>query len=773
MNTTLSPITLTPNKTQKSILSRLLATEDIVVEHHKNAPTAYFDVKNRRLVLPQWDDMSNYLYDMLVGHEVGHALFTPATTIREDGSERDLPELLKEIAGDGGNEQMVMGLLNVVEDARIERMMQAKFPGLRRDFAAAYEDLHGNRDFFGIGDCDDLSDKNFGDRINLHFKIGNQIEVPFTDEESELVARIAKTDSFEDVIDIVRELYPSVKADVDAMQEELQQEEGVSMPSPDGEDGEGAGGMGASDSAESTDDVGDDAESTDGSSDDKSGEDSGQSSDDDTDDGQSADSTEGQGQSASSSQSPDGEELPETSGLDTVEAFAKAMESLNDTDRWNNNVHQTLNPDFDYKEWIIQPEETYKGLEIRENKKHLITADVLRQDLDRKVAKGASLLAKQFEMKKAADAHKRTMVSKTGVLDTVRMVNYKITDDIFKRNSVILEGKNHGLVCFIDWSGSMHNNMGATIEQLYLLATFCKKVNIPFEFYAFSSQTPWKRAWGYSEGDDLKASPVTLIECERDEDGYPVEETLLRQPSENMCLYRLIHGNMKKNEFKNTLNNLAMVHNYYEQSTRRTYDYSDPKHNCVVMPQHLQLGGTPLDDSIVLARNLVNDFRKSHGLQIVHTVFLTDGDSHGGCCGNATHMRDGRKNYQIHHQGSRGHTAGLLEWFRDTTGSKAIGMFLTSTVREAMWKLPHNDHDQADKDRKSFNKNKFINAGELHGYTEFFILKSDTKVQDGKFDELDDNASFTKLRNAFCKSQSGAITSRTVLNRIADLISEA
>lgn len=750
MNNSLTPIEITPNKTQKSILSRLLAAEDIVVEHHKDAPTAYFDVKNRRLVLPQWKDMSNYLYDMLVGHEVGHALYTPATTLREDGTERDLPTLLKELAGEGGNEQMVMGLLNIVEDARIERLMQDKFPGLRRDFVAAYDDLHCNRDFFGIGAGDDLDNKNIGDRINLHFKIGDKINVPFSKDEQELVARCGKTESFEDVIEIVRELYPQVKSHNDEMQEAEGAGDDTSAPSPDGDEDGNDSSM-----SESTDGVGNDSsmsESTDGVGDDA-----------ETTSGQSAESNEGQGQTTGS-ESPNGDQLPEeTSGLDTIESFDKSMESLNETGRWSSNTYHTLYENFDYKEWIVQPEKTYAGLKMRQNSN--VTSDDLRNRLDRKVAKGASLLAKQFEMKKAADAHKRTMVSKTGVLDTVRMVNYKTTDDIFKRNSVILEGKNHGLVCFIDWSGSMNNCMAATIEQLYLLATFCKKVNIPFEFFAFSSQTPWNSAWRNSEDFDKK-SPITPMDCVRDKYGNPAENAP-KQPSNRMCLYRLIHGNMKKNKFKSALASLAMIHNVYDS---KSMAYDDDMRYATELPQHLQLGGTPLDDAIVLARNLVNDFRKSHGLQIVHTVFLTDGESHGGCFSYGTHMRDGRKNYRISGDGEP-MTTGLLKWFRATTGSKAIGMFLTSKFCDASYKVRCSDHEQAIKNKKSFLKEKFINAGELHGYTEFFILKSDTKVQDGKFDELDSDASFAKLRNAFCKSQNSAITSRTVLNRIADLIS--
>ena len=60
----------------KSQLAKLLATEDLVVEH-KQVETASFNVETRVLVLPLWEKATNSVYDMLVGHEVGHALFTP------------------------------------------------------------------------------------------------------------------------------------------------------------------------------------------------------------------------------------------------------------------------------------------------------------------------------------------------------------------------------------------------------------------------------------------------------------------------------------------------------------------------------------------------------------------------------------------------------------------------------------------------------------------------------------------------------------------------
>ena len=64
----------------KSQLAKLLATEDIIVEH-KRVETAQFDVNSRVLTLPMWEKASDTVVDMLIGHEVGHALYTPDTCL--------------------------------------------------------------------------------------------------------------------------------------------------------------------------------------------------------------------------------------------------------------------------------------------------------------------------------------------------------------------------------------------------------------------------------------------------------------------------------------------------------------------------------------------------------------------------------------------------------------------------------------------------------------------------------------------------------------------
>ena len=98
---------MTINAEVKGTLAKLLATEDLTVEH-RQVSTASFDVNSRVLTLPIWKDASETVYDLLVGHEVGHALYTPNIPI-------DAPK----------------GFVNVVEDARIERMMKHTYPGLK------------------------------------------------------------------------------------------------------------------------------------------------------------------------------------------------------------------------------------------------------------------------------------------------------------------------------------------------------------------------------------------------------------------------------------------------------------------------------------------------------------------------------------------------------------------------------------------------------------------------------------------------------------------
>ena len=114
-----------------------------------------------------------------VGHEVGHALYTPVDW------------------RDHVDESVPFDFVNVIEDARIEKAIQDKFPGLRTDFNKGYTELN-DKDFFDISDKD-VSQLNLIDRINLHFKLGARAVMPFTPEEMVYVRAVEDADTFDKV----------------------------------------------------------------------------------------------------------------------------------------------------------------------------------------------------------------------------------------------------------------------------------------------------------------------------------------------------------------------------------------------------------------------------------------------------------------------------------------------------------------------------------------------------------------------------------------------
>ena len=196
------------NTSSLSPFARLLATEAIRVVHKKDAETAAFDIKDRVLTLPLWTGMSREVYDMLIGHEVAHALFTDAAIDEKSGHLKACVDI------DPDNPDGPKSILNIVEDARIERLIKAKYPGIKRDFVMGYRWLWDN-EIFPIEDMGGISNADLLDRLNLHFKLGiiGIIEIPFTEEEKVWVDRLENTKTFEDVVEVARDLYQKIKVE--------------------------------------------------------------------------------------------------------------------------------------------------------------------------------------------------------------------------------------------------------------------------------------------------------------------------------------------------------------------------------------------------------------------------------------------------------------------------------------------------------------------------------------------------------------------------------
>ena len=143
----------------KGKLAKLLATENLIIEHRK-VETAQFDVVRRVLTLPVWDISSEDVYDLLVAHEVGHALYTDPRPWDKEEKWKNVPH----------------NFVNITEDARIEKLIKRRYAGLTKTFYRGYSNLQ-DQDFFEL-EGEDLNKFSFADRVNLWFKIGSYVKVP-------------------------------------------------------------------------------------------------------------------------------------------------------------------------------------------------------------------------------------------------------------------------------------------------------------------------------------------------------------------------------------------------------------------------------------------------------------------------------------------------------------------------------------------------------------------------------------------------------------------
>jgi hypothetical protein len=700
------------NIQSKSILARLLADEDLSVRHDMAAPTAAFDLQTRTLILPVWENMSASLYDMLVGHEVAHALYTPSDRWQAD---------IQAIASDYGLPYgTVQQYANIVEDARIERAIKAKFPGLRRDFLSAYVDLMG-RDLFDLKGRS-IADLPLIDRINLEFKVGLHAgqQIPFDAAESVWVDRVSKAGSWEDVLDIVTDMLREI---IDNG-ENTESDSSSDTESSDGDEqntqsqgGEGGEGESDEDSGQGSGSAADEGEEPAADS----------SSDSDSDGGQ----DEAQSQTASQS-------VPESI---TDDAFGKVVDHLR-VDNPSAYTHDDMDlPEIDMNAVLIDWQQIHREL----NKAWLGDANKGRCDVRARefIAHSkpvVNVLVKAFEMRKSADAARRVQIHKSGVLDTVKMMNYKWSEDIFRRTSTVRDGKNHGLVMFLDWSGSMADSLIETIEQLIQLSMFCRKVNIPFEVYAFSSMAPAL----FGKGESYKRT-------NDNHNHYP-----------NFTLLNFLSSKMNRQQFDAALLNvyaLAMANDY--DSDIRLYG-----------SRNFGLGSTPLNEALLAAMTIVPEFQKANRIQVVNTVFLTDGAGNGWLIPRQGTVRFPGDRLPIRVDG-RSATRLFADVLRDRTGSNIVNFFLANwqpaRFERMAWSYFRDDKKIAAAAETWRKDNYAIGDRDDDGWDEQYLIRT-RRVENTDISLIDDKASSTKKKNAFLKSLGAKMTSRVVLNRFIDMI---
>ena len=525
------------NQEIKGNLAKLLATENLLVEHRK-VNTASFDVDGRVLTLPKWDKASSTVYDLLVGHEVGHALYTPIW--RDFKCPKDY--------------------VNVTEDARIEKLMKRRYPGLRKSFYNGYAELNDS-DFFGI-DGEDLNTFKLIDRINLYFKIGfNSIDIQFTPEEKVLVDETEDAETFDQAVAVAEKLWALAKE---------QQKELESLANVPQSGGDGGGTTSEMESDETSSDAMTHEEMLE----------------------------EAERRENENGASPAGGDINTS---DTQQNFNDSTADLNSEGYHGSNVYVNI-PRVDCSDYIVDWTVIHNWIDTnnteQDDHEHV---DNLYRQFKNSITKEVNYLVKEFECKKAADSYSRAQTSRTGVLATDRLHTYKYNEDLFKKVTIIPEGKNHGMLFLLDWSGSMSTEMLPTIKQLILLTNFCKKVGIPFEVYAFTNE------WIVAE---------RAINC----NNYPAE---YEKPIEGTMI-------VSKDYFR-------MMNILSSRSSTKQYDiqcknifrevYSMLYYSTFNSTPGMGLSGTPLNEAIVVMSSIISKFKKQTGCQKVNLCVLTDGEA--------------------------------------------------------------------------------------------------------------------------------------------------
>ena len=697
-----------------SMIAKLLAKENITVQYG-NYRTAFFDVEKRILGLPKWKDMGKDVHDLMVGHEVGHALYTPAVGWHE--STTDIPGIPR-------------SYVNIVEDIRIEKLIQRIYPGLTGCFKRGYKTLD-DQDFFGlVANGINPNQATLMDRINLKAKLRDLINIDFSDKEASVVKQAFAVETWDDVIEACRALYEFIGETSDEQEEQDEQDSSENE----------------TDSSENMPGQSDDDEIDDGedSSDIKTmgSGDSDDQSDDDTPEEQSSYNDEAEDDVESNESAGHGSEMDPFSTL-TDDFYRDNSKTLIDVDQsgYQKQIVKAITRRQAEEMIMTYPElaELRKGYELMYRDSFFESFKTFSEE----TKKFVSVMSKEFEMRKAAYRTLRAQTSRSGSLDLNKLHMYKTSDDIFSRVTQLADAKSHGMVMFIDFSGSMGSIIGDVIRQTLILSEFCKKVGIPFDVYTFASVDKF---------DDRKVQ-----EGEFNHDDVSIKHVL--------------SSTMAKSTYTEA------VHGLYRMTSRggeyfgRVYD---------------KMGGTPLCETVMASRFIIKDFKTKHNIQKVNVVFLTDGD--------AQSMNYKRTEENHNNIPTRGVTIDLDGKYIDQNGwntndtciklldslrkdYNVIGYFLAERpydFKGKVWQASRGfvNTDDINALRKEYNKNKFISMDNTLGYDKFFIIKAEGRslaTADDVF-EVEDGATKGAIAKAFKKHANSKKTNKLFATQFAKMV---
>lgn len=464
------------------IYAQFLANEKLDVYHDPSIETASFDVQNRTLKLPILRNMEGFVYQGFICHEVSHALYTPADSkAYEDYISKGMPHVI----------------VNIVEDARIEKLLARKYGGVQRIMREFYVEIC-SKDFFELKKTPIVA-REFIDKLNLHFKLVRYGVLPekinFANaQEYAFLQEIEDCETFEEVIDISERIFEYIKKDMQQKQNKQSQQNQNNSNSPSQKQkGQEQQKENSSQSEEQqkqeekeqsenpdSEQSQSDENSESGNGNDKTQE---QSSSERENGGDSLEEKSANEKQNTKSSVQENQEISKKISCSSQDSMDKGMSTLY-VKPTNNSTDivflkdKKINPD----NFIVSSDDFFtRGYNVQ------IPVDILTEAKMRmrKNMPAINKMVNIFLARKKAKFYAKTMVSKTGKLDLQKLHSYKTSEDIFLRNRVEHKGKNHGFVMFLDCSSSMSEVIDSCALNVSLLSQFCKKLNLPLEVYGF------------------------------------------------------------------------------------------------------------------------------------------------------------------------------------------------------------------------------------------------------------------------------------------------
>ena len=403
-------------------------------------------------------------------------------------------------------------------------------------------------------------------------------------------------------------------------------------------------------------------------------------------------------------------------------------------------------------------------------------------------------LVAQFDRKKAADEIRRERPKQTGMLNLDRLHQFRTHDDIFLSKIVKQEGKNHGIVFLLDFSGSMGHTIGNCYLQVLQLVWFCEKAKIPFEVYAFTDihnfvhrekQKQEKKEYAEKHGstdpyfENFKPSYLPVPEVDRDNTVSIGNLTLIQMassqdsPAKREKLLALLYGGI-------------VTHT-------------------VTLP--FSMGGTPTVEAINVISQKMENWIRSNNIQIPTLMVVTDG-SPNGVTTNGGHSNmvvipkvavTVRNDIfgTVHHLNGEDYfgielpnviIGTMLDSMKQRMNLRVVGMFVSGKslneqtyrafcmtrreMEEAWQKRMGNidmDAPRAVAARKAYAEGALlVHPSVFPGFDAFFLTRTPKIVEDS--DALGDTGTFTKIRNNFVKTMGKRGCSRVFLSKYVDIV---